>query len=145
MPGDRTEEARYPRHRASIPAARHHARKLAQAWDVPQLADDLELVVSELVTNAVEHGITANDRRVAVAYHITASRLRVEVRDAGDGTPAVHDNPPAEAENGRGLLIVGAVADAWGVIPCVVGKTTWAEWHLAERRTPSEAIEVTAC
>ncbi len=145
MPNQHTSHVRYPRHRAAVPKARSHARDLAHLWDVPELADDLALVVTELVTNAVLHGSTGPNRQVAVTYHLNALRLRVEVRDPGDGTPTLQEPRPADAENGRGLLIVCGLADAWGVDPLAVGKTTWAAFHLDAERTAPEAREATPC
>lgn len=135
MPDHRNVQQRYPRHRARVRAARRDAWQLADAWGVPQLADDLALVVSELVTNAVVHAATGNGRQVAVTYDADATRLRVEVRDAGDGTPTpAPEACAAEAESGRGPRIVAVVADAWGCDRLVVGRVTWAEWAFTAPR-----------
>ncbi|SDJ30718.1 Histidine kinase-like ATPase domain-containing protein [Frankineae bacterium MT45] len=101
-----------------------HVARLA-----PSLVDDAELLVSELVTNALVHG------RPAITVQIAASEtgLTLSVSDAGDPIPqsraAAHPGLP----NGRGLLIVDSVAADWGVIPAVPlpGKTVWFELPLA--------------
>ncbi|HLL37557.1 MAG TPA: hypothetical protein VK545_27510, partial [Streptomyces sp.] len=55
-------------------------------------------------------------------------RMRVEVTDAGDDLP--HRRSPGElASSGRGLLLIGLLAHAWGVDPRGEGKTTWFELH----------------
>lgn len=125
-----TEQMRYRRYRPSVRAARADARALAGRWQHPQLADDLALTVSELVTNAVIHGATGRGSRVQVTYALLEDRLRVEVRDAADGRPLLFQNRAARAELhtlGRGLTVVAALSHRWGVIPRVIGKSVWAE------------------
>ncbi|MEU7375554.1 ATP-binding protein [Streptomyces albidoflavus] len=125
-----TEQMRYRRYRPSVRAARADARALAGRWQHPQLADDLALTVSELVTNAVIHGATGRGSHVQVTYALLEDRLRVEVRDAADGRPLLFQNRAARAELhtlGRGLTVVAALSHRWGVIPRVIGKSVWAE------------------
>jgi PAS domain S-box-containing protein len=87
-------------------------------------ADEIILMVSELATNAVKHVAAAFD--VTVTVDLIGSLVRVEVRDPSDTTPARADFVD-DAPNGRGLSIVAALADAWGIEmrrgrP---GKTVW--------------------
>jgi anti-sigma regulatory factor (Ser/Thr protein kinase) len=143
---ERRAQARYPRHRASVKAARTFARQIATEWKLDALVHDLVLVVSELVTNAIVHGTTAQGREVGLTFDLNPMRLRVEVRDPGDGTPAVREDSSDDDENGRGLHIVDATVDRWGVTPRVIGKTTWAEWKLDKANVPpAECIEVAPC
>lgn len=128
----RSLQVRYRRYRPSVPIARTKARALAKEWHLPSPATDfLEWVVTELVTNAVIHGRTTRGSHVLVAYHLDDDLLRVEVRDAASGMPRVGPPPVTEdgdePEGGRGLQIVAALADEWGVIPRVIGKSVWAE------------------
>jgi hypothetical protein len=67
--------------------------------------------------------------RVLVAYHLADDLLRVEVRDAAGGMP--HTGSPS---GGHGLRIVAALADDWGVIPRVIGKSVWAEIGVSSKR-----------
>ncbi len=94
-------------------------------WGVPYLIDTTELLASELVTNALVH----TDRGAVLTAILTsgpAHRLRVEVFDfAAQGPKARAAND--HSSNGRGLLIVQALADAWGVRTQPVGKTVWFE------------------
>jgi len=85
------------------------------------VARDVALVVSELVTNAVVHAGSA--RRVVA--RAGDGRLRVEVHD-GAVEPPVQRAPDA-AFHGYGLQIVGAVAETWGWEPSPGGKYVWAE------------------
>lgn len=94
------------------------------------MADDLALVVSELVTNAVVHGRAGAGREVAVSYRLNSSRLHVEVRDPADGIPTHKGVPDAEEEHGRGLLVVDMFTDRWGFIPRVIGKSVWCEFSV---------------
>ncbi|MFE1962573.1 ATP-binding protein [Streptomyces sp. NPDC059479] len=141
----RTEQTRYRRYRPAAKAARTRARELAEEWQLTGMSDALESAVSELVSNAVVHGRAARGSRVTVTYRLARDRgrlrLRVEVRDwatgmpqitwtacgNGDGTEGIPDIP----ESGRGLWMVAAIADQWGVIPRVIGKSVWFELELA--------------
>lgn len=95
-------------------------------WGCERLVPDVQLVVSELVTNAVVHA----GSRCVLRLRLMPGAVRVEVTDAGDGSP---QPLPADGERigGRGLLIVAAVSRAWGIDPAepagASGKTVWAE------------------
>lgn len=95
-------------------------------WEMDQMADKMELLVSEVVTNALIHAAT--DVHVCVRGY--ADCVRVEVRDS-DVHPARPGASPLQdgdlAESGRGLLIVDALADRWGNSPSGRGKTVWFE------------------
>jgi hypothetical protein len=80
------------------------------------------LVVSELVTNAVNAGcVTA--RLILSMHH---DRLRVGVCDDAAGQPQMA-HPSRSEPHGRGLLIIASVARSWGVTPAATGKEVWAE------------------
>ena len=92
-------------------------------WSVDgERFETARLLVSELVANAVTHAETG----VTLQLDLSPERLRVEVRDEADGEPRArrprHDDP-----TGRGLMIVEALADRWGVEPTPPGKTVWFE------------------
>lgn len=114
----------------SVPLARRRAARLVTEWGYAALAGDVALVVSELMTNALLHG-SLRDRLIRVRIGITATALRVEVSDPrGEREPSPRE-ATGEDQFGRGLLLVGALADDWGVRPRTgVGKTVWAEWGL---------------
>lgn len=104
------------------------ARRLVGAalntWQLSHLIDDGQLIVSELVANAVQH---SRSHHVRVSLERLASgRVRVAVSDKSQAQPAVV-TPSADEESGRGLLLVGTVADDWGVDYRGWGKVVWAE------------------
>jgi histidine kinase-like protein len=97
-------------------------------WGLGGLADTAELVVSELVANAVRHARTPPGREIETRYELLpGGAVRIEVHDAGDAWPQVQQ-PGPEAESGRGLALADAVTGGrWGVAPRVgVGKYVWA-------------------
>nr|WP_307815659.1 ATP-binding protein [Streptomyces sp. 7-21] len=100
------------------------ARLLASACPgVSAHADVIALCVSELATNAVAHG-TPPDGQFAVAVVWDKRCICVEVRDTGGGSPVVASAAGTD-EHGRGLALVQALADDWGVFFHPVGKTVW--------------------
>ncbi|MFF7332597.1 ATP-binding protein [Streptomyces sp. NPDC008150] len=130
-----------PRDRRSVRLAREFARAVLGEWGVPQPYDELLLCVSELATNAVLHGVPAGRRfRLGLALRGDGV-LRVEVADSGGGEPRLRVAP--EAEGGRGLLLVAALADTWGVEPRHPGKTVWCEFRAAEPARTARAAEIT--
>ena len=84
--------------------------------------DSAELLVSEVVTNAVIHG--RSDVRLRLL--VSACSVRVEVADDNSRHPAAQPRED-DALDGRGLTIVDMVASAWGVVDDGVGKTVWFE------------------
>jgi hypothetical protein len=100
--------------------------RIAEA--LPELAEnvvaDVQLVATELVTNAHRHGESP------VTFRLFASpghgRLRVEMFDSGPGEPTMRQ-PGSIEPHGRGLLLVDGYSVGWGSTPEPVGKTVWAE------------------
>lgn len=121
---------RLPRSRSSVPRARSMLLSVLGSWGIgPEAASDAELVLSELVTNALRVPVPS-DRQVGVriARLPRDGLLRIEVSDAGGGRPEVR--APGEEETcGRGLMLVDALAHRWGVEERVagIGKTVWVE------------------
>ncbi len=101
-------------------------------WEVTSEAlDDCQLLVSELVTNAVLHA--HSNARVTIDRY--KSTIRVAVCDASATRPRVRDYGP-EAVTGRGLLLVERLARRWGVELDGAGKCVWFE--LDGRRVPAQ-------
>ncbi len=100
------------------PEAPSIARNAVAEWLVDHVdshaLNDIKLLVSELVTNAVRH--QSGQGPIDVAVKVSRSRVRVEVSDPGEGFPKPSvGEPPPEVLGGRGLLIVDRVAARWGV------------------------------
>lgn len=116
-------------------ASRHFVRAALADWTVLERADDILLCVSELATNAVRHGVPPG-RGFLLYVAMDAERcvVRVEVHDSGDGDPCPRKRD-TYAEGGRGLLLVGLLADKWGVAERVPGKTVWCEFDVSSLRT----------
>ncbi|GLV83912.1 ATP-binding protein [Streptomyces lavendulae subsp. lavendulae] len=127
---------------ALLPATPRGARQArllavgqAVAWGLD--GEPVGMVVGELAANAVTHGrVPGRDFRVVLG--LAGRVLRIEVVDArGDRIPCPRDADPG-SEGGRGLVLVAALADRWGVeegvTPC---KAVWAELDLpGDRREP---------
>ncbi|MEW2082455.1 ATP-binding protein [Streptomyces sp. NPDC005283] len=110
---------------ASVPEVRRALRDLLRHWGKPDAADVAELLAGELVTNALIH----TDHGAVVTATVAASTLRVEVRDFMAGLPVSPVPPGQLGSNGRGLVLVQSLADAWGVRTHGVGKVVWFELH----------------
>ncbi|MFI8080878.1 SpoIIE family protein phosphatase [Kitasatospora sp. NPDC086009] len=113
-----------------ISEVRAELRDALRRWGVAELVDTAELLASELVTNAIRHTdrdamFTARLYREAAADGGRA-RLRVEVEDESDLWPT-RRTPGEQASSGRGLMLVEALADGWGVEPRGSGKRMWFE------------------
>jgi anti-sigma regulatory factor (Ser/Thr protein kinase) len=112
-----------PHELTSVATARRLVAQQVTDWHAEQLLDDAVLVVSELATNAITHA----DSPCRVRLSLTPGTFRIDVIDAGSGTPEPQLLDLA-AEHGRGLGMVAAVAAAWGIeaLPGE-GKLVWAE------------------
>ncbi|MQY13743.1 hypothetical protein SRB5_38950 [Streptomyces sp. RB5] len=87
------------------------------------MADDAALIASELITNAVQHG-RRNCVRVSVE-HIAPQAVRVAVADFSHASPMPR-KPEDDEGGGRGLMLVGALAEQWGIDKRRWGKVVWA-------------------
>ncbi|KUN98233.1 ATP-binding protein [Streptomyces caeruleatus] len=116
-----------------VPLARDFARQALYAWgwlpaataDQRAAAEDVLLVVSELVTNACLHAEGPDQLWIACDNKV----IRVEVSDRGTGQPAPRTPHRAGRPGGHGMFIVQRLCLDWGVMrtPGVAGKTVWAE------------------
>lgn len=106
---------------AGVGTARRRTLTALASCGLPTpLLDDVALVVSELVGNAVRHGAPVPDGGVLVSWELDGSRLRIEVCDGGGGPRGLLEDEgprpeaPLSAEGGRGLAIVATIAVRWG-------------------------------
>lgn len=129
MTAPRDIEWHFPRHARSVGRARALVRAQAASWELPQaVTDTAELLLSELMTNAYRHAKTPAGREIRARCELTDDRLRITVADANDALPTP-GTASLDDESGRGLELVAALADDWGVErrECGIGKTVWFE------------------
>ncbi|MFD7435312.1 ATP-binding protein [Streptomyces sp. NPDC059861] len=104
---------------------RRIVRSLLTEWEMTELTEAVELGVTELVANVVRH---VRDRRCVLLVLRLRTGVRVEVSDGSPQLLAPALTLAPDAENGRGLVLLDAVADKWGVEPGADGgKTVWFE------------------
>ncbi|MEU2564035.1 ATP-binding protein [Streptomyces longispororuber] len=120
--------ARWPRHPRSVSKARQELRKYLADWGSADIEDAALVVLSELLTNAVRHAHGTHGRVIETRFvRLPAGALRLEVHDACVALPVVRAPEPC-AEGGRGLPLVAALAERWGVAARNgPGKRVWAE------------------
>jgi len=106
---------------AAAAAARRHVQAAILAWDIPVDIDVAVLLTSELVTNAVRH--EAGDT-VLLTIACICGQLRVDVHDTSCSLPVLVD-APADAEAGRGLMLVATLSADWGAYHTPAGKAVY--------------------
>jgi len=89
--------------------------------------DDVVLLVTELVTNAVRHARARPDRPVRVELRRAAQTISVTVLDGGSGFTAGAPQLEPDESGGWGLLLVDRIADRWAVTPTPAGTCAWFE------------------
>jgi len=129
----RAAETSLPPDRSSAPLGRRWLRRQCEAWGLGALGDLAELLTSELVTNAIVHAQSP----LLLRAEVVAGRLRVAVSDEDVRPPTLADRG-VEALGGRGLALIDALADAWGVQARehVPGKTVYFELPLDSSGQP---------
>jgi PAS domain S-box-containing protein len=138
LPGRR----RFPALPSSVREARLMIRDCLVTAGREDLLDTAELLVSEIVTNALVHAGTPVD----VAFSFVDGGLRVEVTDGSPHLPSLRGYGPS-AGTGRGLMLLEEMVDEWGVVPGDPGKTVWfqiASSVSLEQRSPGPAATARA-
>lgn len=111
---------------AAVAGARKNALSQLEAWGLTDAAFVTELIVSELVTNAVRYGEPPIQLRL-----IHDRNLICEVSDTGNTAPHMRRARTYD-EGGRGLLLVAQLTERWGTRPTGAGKTIWAEQSIEQ-------------
>ncbi|WP_405940477.1 PAS domain-containing SpoIIE family protein phosphatase/ATP-binding protein [Streptomyces sp. NBC_00726] len=132
LPTEAVGDWRLPREPRSVGRARELARGQLTSWGLDDLVDTTELLVSELVTNALRYG--EGEIRLRLLRDRT---LVCEVWDAGLVQPRRRRARDTD-EGGRGLQLVGLLSAAWGARRTPRGKTVWFELPLPDGRPPAE-------
>ncbi|MGW0707108.1 ATP-binding protein [Streptomyces sp. NPDC002643] len=116
--------------KALVAEVRRSVREALMTWNAGEIADDMSVVTSELVSNALSHA----EGKVSVRLWVDEGQALLEV---DDGSTLWHAPRPVrrEAESGRGLLLVAALASNWGWrLRGRSGKTVWASLALPAGR-----------
>ncbi|MGW2046698.1 ATP-binding protein [Streptomyces sp. NPDC001858] len=151
----------------AVREARQFTKRTLGQWDVGDRFDDVCLVVSELVTNALRHGLpspedgdpcpldharvpdqlrasdhsrTPDQQHPPVRLHLMrwTERLVCAVRDPSQDSPLPRDSEDFSAESGRGLFLVDSFADSWGWHPLSGSLGGKVVWALFRLHTPAE-------
>jgi PAS domain S-box-containing protein len=126
-----------PPHPSSVGAARRLVRTELESAGRADLCDTAELLVSELVTNALVHAGTP----IEVHARVGATGLRVEITDGSAVVPAIRHHS-SMAGTGRGLRLLQGMVAAWGAEQVARGKTVWFELAEAEREGDGPLIDL---
>ncbi|WP_405832870.1 SpoIIE family protein phosphatase [Streptomyces sp. NBC_01176] len=131
LPADRVLTVPLPADAEAAPIARRAARRQLEVWATDEeTAFTTELIVSELVGNAIRHGAPPLRLRLILDRMLTC-----EVSDGATSAPHVK-HARAVDESGRGLFIVASLAEQWGARHHKHGKTVWAELPLQDPGSP---------
>jgi anti-sigma regulatory factor (Ser/Thr protein kinase) len=117
----------------SAKAARDFTKSVLREWGLDELIAEAALIASELVTNAIRHGACGpaegddeTQAKVELAWQRQASRVICVVTDRSP-LPPVFGAADSDAESGRGLQVVAAIAAAWGwTMLGACSKAVWA-------------------
>jgi anti-sigma regulatory factor (Ser/Thr protein kinase) len=117
----------WPRTARTVGRTRHALARDLDEWGLAHLAGTAELVLSELVTNAVNHARSPRGRRIGTRFERLEHGVRIEVHDASERKPELQ-RASADDESGRGLALVDVLTDGqWGVSARQgPGKLVWA-------------------
>jgi anti-anti-sigma regulatory factor/anti-sigma regulatory factor (Ser/Thr protein kinase) len=122
VPAPRRLVRRLDHEPGAIAAARDAVRTACTAWHLPGLVADAELLVTELVSNAIRYSSGDIALRILLAEH----HLHLSVRDANPEPPRLVSPDADTGEGGRGLVLIDAIATSWGMVRNRSGKTVWA-------------------
>ena len=120
-PEARSRRVRLTAEPVAVPEARSQVRAAICTWDVPVDPDVAILLTSELVTNALRHEAGGT---VTLAVTCSCDQLRVDVHDTSRFLPVLED-VSAEAETGRGLMLVDRLSAEWGSYRTPAGKVVY--------------------
>ena len=117
---------RVAHHLAAVPTTRRTlVDDLRSIGVAPEVVAEAEIVVTELLGNAVRHAEALPDGRVRVHWQVKGGVVELDVTDAGRGAVPRPQTPPPDATSGRGLRIVRSLAHEWGVLDDDRGRTVW--------------------
>ncbi|RPK62771.1 Histidine kinase-, DNA gyrase B-, and HSP90-like ATPase [Streptomyces sp. ADI95-17] len=127
IPGEDVAEWQLALDPREVARSRRLVRGKLLDWNLPDAVEAAELMVSELVTNAVKHGRSHH----IVLRLVRTGALLCEVSD-DEPAPATLLDATSHDESGRGLIVVSGLAREWGTSTTAHGKTVWFEQALAK-------------
>jgi hypothetical protein len=114
--------------------ARRNCRAALEKWDLERMSEPVELIVGELVTNAIQHGSGTIGLRLLRLLH--TNRLLCEVHDTDHALPLLIAAGDQD-ESGRGMQIVSRLAERWGTSRTSTGKVVWFEYPVPMYEPPA--------
>lgn len=108
----------------SVTVSRHLVLELLRAWGAPHDREDAALLVTELVSNVIDH--VAGQPSLTLELEVSEDWLRIAVVDGSAVRPVVHELS-LDQPRGRGMRMVQLIADRWGVEDHLDGKRVWFE------------------
>ena len=121
-------------------ARRQLADELSAAGVTGQAVHDAALVVSELVSNSIQHAWPLPGHTLQVTWLVEPGSVEVEVRDGGGPTQPRQDYPAGSALGGRGLGIVDRLAQDWGIRRDDTTQAVWAVLPAPARRAACDDL-----
>ncbi|MDJ0345878.1 ATP-binding protein [Streptomyces sp. H10-C2] len=119
----------FAREAQSVRLVRRFTAQTLSRWSITARVDDVTVCMSELATNALLHAVPPHGQFL-VKLSLRGAALRAEVHDRSQHLPQIK-RPSATSDDGRGLLLVRALADSWdSKIRKPNGKIVWAEFQL---------------
>ena len=115
---------------ASVPASRHLVLELLRVWGVAHDRDDAALLVTELVSNVVDH--VGGEANLTLELQLSDRWLRIGVVDGSSIRPIVRELSE-DRPRGRGMRMVQEIADRWGADDHLGGKRVWFELRPPDR------------
>ena len=112
----------YVSEKFSIPMTRRQVDKALHTWGHAALQDSAHLLITEMAANAVRH---CTGETFSVEVSLTQDAVRLSVTDSSPAYPQIKTSSHDD-ESGRGMMIVEALAQDWGVMDNTIGKTVWA-------------------
>ena len=132
LPFTRSDSLTLAPFKSAVPCARYHVGAILVEWDLGAVIEDAELIVSELVTNAVSASEDSGDP-IEVRVFASNEALVIEVWDVSAGLPVKRD-PSEDEPDGRGLMLIEALSSEWGAGKGPQGaKVVWARLQISSR------------
>ncbi|MFE5894213.1 ATP-binding protein [Streptomyces sp. NPDC056462] len=128
----------FPAEPEEVPSLRRVLRTHLALWGLHESIEAAQLCVSELVANVINHVGPGTPTTLVVC--INHSRLRIEVHDPDTRALPFLKEAGTDSETGRGMTLVDAVADRWGVQLHADRKVTWCEWATG-LASPNERVD----